>query len=335
MPLIKKLQSYSDPEQDQKRRQMAPGAGAPGIGAAPATSAPQQAQAGQTSVAGSQHVNLVDYLKANEGQGKQMADKVAGGIEQGASKIAGAQPVKMNSALKLEGLGAPPKQSHSTFKYGDPGYLTGQAEQDAANKVSEQANLAATGGGQQQLLDKAYGSGRSQGEADFDNALMGAGGGGRLQELTRKYGGLADWVREDQAGKAYRKSQMEMDAEDARRKAAALKGPGPNRTLGYGPNGESEGGDPNNVGVNPNKNREASGGYESFANGTNNGVNSGADWFRRNVPEALWNKLSDSELGELMDAIAELGGERTSMNYHQKSSPVDDIIAKLKSKYGS
>ncbi len=185
----------------------------PPLSAAQPTAAPQGAGA-PSSIQGGNFINLQDYLNANQGQGKGMADKAIGGLEAKASRIAGSDPNVQTeirgaktaqqmagqsvanaarSAMAGRGQAALAGQMPTAAP---PAYLQGEAEATAAQEVSDAAKMAAREGGQEALLDKAYGSGRSQGESDFDNALMGASGQqNRFQELSKKYSGVSDMVQ--------------------------------------------------------------------------------------------------------------------------------------------
>lgn len=223
MPFIappKKPKGYGP--QDEEPNALRPRAGAVGVDA-PGAAQPQ----GQTSVPGSQHINIGDYLRANEGQGAKMADKLAGGLDAKAAPIAGAVgPLKAvapgQGPAGVLDMGAG-QGAAATAAMTPPGHtpapapLRGQAELDRANEVTADAKLLGTDGGRQELLDKAYGSGRTGGEAAFDNALMGGGAGGRLAELSKKYSGLAERVSGSQAWSKQADEGNAAIADDARR----------------------------------------------------------------------------------------------------------------------
>ncbi len=158
------------------------GSGAAAGGGAAPGSPSQQAP---SSVAGGNFVNLSDYLKANEGQGQAMADKVTGGIQADADKATGlgSQTLNPSGPSAMLGTGLAQKQG---------------AQMQAAQNAESGAKLAGTEGGREQLLNKAYGSGASQGESNFNNALLGSGSGGKLGQLQGKYAGLSTYLGQQQ-----------------------------------------------------------------------------------------------------------------------------------------
>ncbi len=174
--------------------------------------APAQQSQAPTSVPGGNFVNLQDYLKANEGQGKAMADKVVGGVREQADKATGLGSMTVS----------PMGQAQQTIP--DSGRRAGMT-MDAARNAESGAGLAQTQGGREQLLNQAYGSGRSQGESNLDNALMGQGAGGRLEQLKGQYGGLAAHLgAQQQAGMdqwSASMKQRDLDAGRPDRTAAA------------------------------------------------------------------------------------------------------------------
>jgi hypothetical protein len=336
MPIFKPLKPAA--QDDEKRSPFdrpqvmagSRGPSAPNV-AAQAQAPAQQAMGGQTSVQGGNFVNIQDYLKANEGQGKQMSDRVAGGIESQASGIRATQPVQNRY---IQGLASAPKpQNTATEALGissrTPSYLEGQAELDAAGEVSRKADLAGTAGGQTELLDQAYGKGRSSGEADFDNALMGGGGGGtKLGELNKKYAGLSSWLQADRAGAASRANEKAAGEEDRRRFQAGEMEEFYRQHPSARPGFENTDNGPRGRGIGGPTARERIGDYESFAAGTNAAnIQSGNNWFRSNVSEKLYNSLSDEDLEMLQKTVAAAGGER--------DGSVNNLLATLSKKYGA
>ncbi len=357
MPIIRQLQ---DDEERRKRMQGQPtmaGAVGPSAPAAPA----QQAlggPSGPTSVQGSNHINIQDYLKANEGQGNKMADKI--GIESQAAGVRGAQPVQNQY---VQGLASAPRpQNAATGPAGlsskTPTYLEGQAETDAAAAVSRKAGLAGTSGGQKELLDQAYGSGRSSGESDFDNALMGGtGGGSRLGDLNKKYAGLSSWVQADQAGTAARATERASALDDHKRINDAQWASFNKR--GYGSENVDNG--PNNVGLDTGPNAVNPQNWGRYSNSLDPAIsldhrpsysewlamgkgplNRGAGEYWQNnmahqggdggISEDIFSQMTDAEVMEMMN-IASAGGT-TKTDNAESDKGKDEFTARMKAKYG-
>lgn len=140
-----------------------PSAPAPMAGGVPAPTQQPQAPAAQ---AGTGHVNLDRYLGANQAGGKQMAERIAGGIE------SDAQGVQRDALQAMQ----------------DPQW---NALQQRAGGVAERARLAG-GQGVGTLLANEYGrgGGYSSGMQGFDAFLAGNAGGNRLQDVSSRYGAL-------------------------------------------------------------------------------------------------------------------------------------------------
>lgn len=187
MPFLR--QQREDDPYAMKREQpgAAPPAGRPGLaGPAAATAAAPQAPGGPTSAPGG-FINLQDYLSANAGAGGAMAGKVAGSIEADAKRAA------PGDAMKVQRPGALPNVVQG--QDASIGWHQGQ-QQAAADSAQQKAGLLGTPGGQTQLLDSLYGSGRTTGESNLDNALLGGGGGNsRMGELQSRYKNFSGYVR--------------------------------------------------------------------------------------------------------------------------------------------
>lgn len=217
MPFIRQQQAprYGLAGDDKEQRKTLSFAGvmpapAAGTAAASAPSAPSApaAAGGLTTPSGSNYVNLADYVRANQGAGQALTDKVLGGANQQAAELKQGQ-----GSLGTKQLGVQ-RATPGTFQFtpgaplvtqqrqqgGSP--LAGQSAVEAAQRVEETGRLAGTMGGRAELLNQQFGKdagGYSQGENDLDNALMGAGSGGRLEAAGKNFTGLTDMVRERQA----------------------------------------------------------------------------------------------------------------------------------------
>jgi len=182
--------------------------GGSGAGTAPApiASGPQAA----APVGDGKFVNLQSYLDANKGGGHGMADKAFGQIESEADQVGGLKdPNDYNyyasregsaigqGILNTLGRGAPEPGTDRISFMAD---TDTQEKADALNKrraaAGDKAKLGGSWGGIQTQMENTFGkeSSYTQGEKNFDNALVGNEAGGRLKELSSKYGNLANKV---------------------------------------------------------------------------------------------------------------------------------------------
>lgn len=165
--------------------QQAPGGGGlmathAGGSAAPAASAPAAGGSAPSSVRGGNFINLQDYLSANAGQAQHMAGNVLNPIESKGDALKSGRPT---SLAESAGMSFAPATGQSR-----------PSQQQAAGEVESQAGLLGSWGGREQLLRQQAGPQYSQGEANFDNALLGGAAGARMADLSKRYSGLADMV---------------------------------------------------------------------------------------------------------------------------------------------
>lgn len=184
--------------QDDEERQQRPTSFSATTAPAVQTQAQQSAQPQPQGAApdayqgGSGWVNLQKYLGANQGQGQQMAESLAGDVQkqgqafqQGLSNL---QTEQENAAVKA----GPGKVAFGSLaempKFGE---VAGQAD-----KASQQAKQLVDFSGRKDLLAQQA---QSQGAKDYssgmgrwDSFLSGAAGGGVLKQTADNYGGLSD-----------------------------------------------------------------------------------------------------------------------------------------------
>jgi hypothetical protein len=170
--------------------------------------------------------NLQDYLRVNQAGGQQMAGKILSPAEKQANVATGGQTSQtvMHRGQETQRMGfAGPKAPEPPATAQNDAHRLSQAE--SAEKT---AGLGGTYGGRDTLLQQQFGQGGqySEGERGMDNFLMGATSGGRFQDLSKRYKGLADMVRgqmqtRDEATAAAEKKRLEDERAAAQGKPGA------------------------------------------------------------------------------------------------------------------
>lgn len=194
------------------------------------------------------------------------------------------------------------------------------AAQKGLNELGHEGGIEA--------LNQQLSPGLTEGESRFSAALTGAAGRSKFDAIRGRFMLEKDWKSAEEKAKQLglqgaekARADAAMWAEEADRQRLA-GGPAVQRELGYDiqeDKGPRKNGLENTRALLPD--------YETFAQGTSsNNIQSGAYWFKKNVPLRLWESLSNPELRELVDTIAAAGGER--------NKAVDEIIAKLRAKHG-
>jgi hypothetical protein len=153
-------------------------------------------------------VNWDQVLAANQPRAQQMADQVAGGIQQqGQAAQTGITGLSNDfDAAAKAGTGVTtytgPKALSELGNYGAVQQQAGQAQQNAA--------LTATSGGIDALVGQQYGP---RGNSAFDGALAGTVGAGRFTQLRQQYGGLMDALGGAETAAAARSKAAQAEAD--------------------------------------------------------------------------------------------------------------------------
>ncbi len=204
------------------------GGGAPGeapVGSAGPTQPAAVAPATKPNDGGG-FVNLQDYLKANEGNGARMADKLddpAQALGQGYQQAEAQTPAKPPDAWGNPAPGI--QQDPSAFDASIAHY--GEQQGRAEGAAKEYGELVDEGTRKAKLEDQNKGRGYTQGESDLDNFLTGQAASSEWQNQAQQFGTAARGAQTAQQGMIDRKAgatesvraQKEIDD----KAAAALK----------------------------------------------------------------------------------------------------------------
>lgn len=195
MALIRSPLQKQEDELDEQGNPLAQGG--PGGGAPVSSAGPTQPAAAPTTKPsqGGGFVNLMDYVKANEGRGAQMADKLDDSTqakEQTYHQANAQRPAEPPKAWgqPQAGIQQDPNAFNSLIDY-----LGHQGER--ADEVGKEYGSLADENERKAMLQEQQQGQYSGGEADLDNFLTGQAGTGAWQQRAQQYGTAAKAASEE------------------------------------------------------------------------------------------------------------------------------------------
>jgi hypothetical protein len=181
------------------------------------SSAPAGAQQQAQRQPGTGFVGFDRYFQANRQGAQQMADRIAGGVQQQGQAAQGAMqgaqdafaqrtqqatlthsPRQPNTYAEAVALAGTEYKGPKTWE--EAGVNVGEVTEQVG-QAQAQANSLATAGGRAALLRESYRSGPSTvGGSALDAALAGQAGGARFAQLHGMYGGIGQQLQEARGG---------------------------------------------------------------------------------------------------------------------------------------
>lgn len=153
----------------------------------PGVGVPQQA--GPQGPTGARFAQLADYARANQGEGARMANNMTASTNAFGKIAVGAPGIQNQKTAQPGGSMSAPAGIQSAFS-------RLQNDEGLAQRVEDNSKLAGSFSGRREMA-AGLGQGQySSGEKDLDSALIGIESGGKLNDLSKRYSGLTNMVRQ-------------------------------------------------------------------------------------------------------------------------------------------